>query len=187
MGISKGNSIIFVIHLSIEFLFLQQILPSLTMKSISILIFAALIMSGAADLPIGGGTVSGCCNKAGVPSHCLGLCTPVPSVARSLENRINACTEYDEDIEKCWDSYEKIREQPIPEPDTIEKSEPPVPEKKVKPVTKGQFLLIEVPELNVSSMLEKPAMHPWNETSRCGCCCSGSCCSLHPQCCCTPC
>ena len=76
---------------------------------------------GASDLPFGGGAVSGCCNKAGVPSHCLGLCSPVPSVARSLGNRINACTEYDEDIEKCWDSYEKIRKQPIPEPDTIGK------------------------------------------------------------------
>merc|ERR1712124_120059 len=130
MGISKGNSIIFVKHLSIEFLFLQQILPSLTMKSISILIFAALIMLGAADLPTGGG----------------------------------------------------IREQPIPEPDTIDESEPPVPEKKVKPVTKGQFLLIELPELN-----EKPAMEPWNATSRCGCCCRSDCCSLYPQCCCTPC
>ena len=61
-------------------------------------------------------------------------------------------------------------------------SEPPVPEKKVKPVTKGQFLLIELPELN-----EKPAMDTWNATSRCGCCCRSSCCSLHPQCCCTPC
>ena len=60
-----------------------------------------------------------CCINAGVPKDCLGLCTSVRSVARSLGNRINACTEYDEDIEKCWDSYEKIREQPIPEPDTI--------------------------------------------------------------------
>ena len=42
----------------------------------------------------------------------MGLCTPVRSVARSLGNRINACTEYDEDIETC-------REQPIPKPDKI--------------------------------------------------------------------
>ena len=42
----------------------------------------------------------------------MGLCTPVRSVARSLGNRINNCTEYDEDIDKCW-------EQPVPKPDKI--------------------------------------------------------------------
>merc|ERR1712198_213709 len=132
---SKGNSIIFVIHLSIEFLFLQQILPWFKMKSISILIFAALIMLGAADLPDGGdkASVKGCCVEAGVPNHCIGLCTPGQSVARSLRNRITSCTEYDEDIEKCW-------EQSIPTPDKIEKS-----------VTKVQFLLIELPDSNASN------------------------------------
>ena len=74
---------------------------------------------GAAYFPTGVQlSLSRCCTKAGVPSHCIGLCNPVRSVARSLGNRINACTEYDEDIEKCWDSYEKIREQRIPELDT---------------------------------------------------------------------
>ena len=53
-----------------------------------------------------------CCIKAGVPEHCMGLCTPVRSVARSLGNRINACTKYDKDIEKCW-------EHPNPKPDKI--------------------------------------------------------------------
>merc|ERR1712224_41731 len=160
MGISKGNSIILVKHLSIEFLFLQQILPWFRMKRISILIFAALIMLGAADLP---GLVSICCNKAGVPKHCMGLCTPVSSVARSLGNRINACTEYDEDIEKCWELKSKI--------DT---SEPPVPVKEVKPVTKGQFLLIELPDRNATQ-------------SRCSCCCASNCCYDPLNCCCTGC
>ena len=72
-------------------------------------------ITGAADLP---DPVSMCCNKAGVPKHCMWLCTPVSPEARSLGNRINDCTKYDEDIEKCWDSYEKIREQRIPELDT---------------------------------------------------------------------
>ena len=74
---------------------------------------------GAAYFPTGVQlSLSRCCTKAGVPSHCIGLCNPVRSVARSLGNRINECTEYDEVIEKCWDSYEKIREQRIPELDT---------------------------------------------------------------------
>ena len=130
-------------HQSIEFLFLQQILPWFRMKSISILIFAALIMlgkfywshcyllptigsinfsdtwkikfnffiSGAADHP-DLSYLSICCINAGVPEHCMGLCTPVRSVARSLGNRINACTKYDKDIEKCW-------EHPNPKPDKI--------------------------------------------------------------------
>ena len=61
---------------------------------------------GAADLgrlPKPKQALSACCTKAGVPKHCIGLCTPVQSAARSLGNRINACTEYDEDIEKCWE------------------------------------------------------------------------------------
>merc|ERR1711872_431699 len=159
MGISKGNSIIFVIHLSIEFLFLQQILPWFKMKSISILIFAGLIMLGAADLPDGGVKVSvkGCCVKAGVPNHCIGLCTPGQSVARSLGNRITACTEYDEDIEK---------------------SEPPVPVEEVKPVTKGQFLLIELPDSNARNA---------TQSRICSCCCNSSCCYDPLNCCCTGC
>merc|ERR1712126_41937 len=173
MGISKGNSIIFVIHLSIEFLFLQQILPWFKMKSISILIFAALIMLGAADLPDGGdkASVKGCCVEAGVPNHCIGLCTPGQSVARSLGNRITSCTEYDEDIEKCW-------EQSIPTPDKIEKSEPPVPVEEVKPVTKGQFLLIELPDSNASNA---------TQSRICSCCCNSSCCYDPLNCCCTGC
>ena len=69
---------------------------------------------GAADLPDGGdkASVKGCCVEAGVPNLCIGLCTPGQSVARSLGNRITSCTEYDEDIEKCW-------EQSIPTPDKI--------------------------------------------------------------------
>merc|ERR1712133_187181 len=118
---SKGNSIIFVIHLSIEFLFLQQSLPLFKMKSISILVFAALVMLGAA--------------KIRVPAH-----------------------------------------SPLLQPEEkTGKAEPPVQVEEVKPLTKGQFLLIEIPDRDATQ-------------SRCGCCCSASCgCSRPLDCCCTPC
>merc|ERR1712212_918985 len=97
---SKGNKIIFVIYISIQLLFPQQILPKFKMKSISILIFAAFIM--------------------------------------------------------------------------LDESEPPVPVEEVKPVTKGQFLLIELPDRNATQ-------------SRCSCCCQSSCCYDPLNCCCTGC
>ena len=53
-------------------------------------------------------------------------------------------------------------------------SEPPVPVKEVKPVTKGQFLLIELPDRNATQ-------------SRCSCCCASNCCYDPLNCCCTGC
>ena len=50
-------------------------------------------------------SVSECCVRAGVPDHCVGLCMAEPWVvpmSRSLGKRINACTKYDKDIQKCW-------------------------------------------------------------------------------------
>ena len=46
-----------------------------------------------------------CCEAAGVPEFCLGLCSPVDATARQ-ENRINACSKYDSVIEKCFQSAE---------------------------------------------------------------------------------
>merc|ERR1712126_611640 len=124
---SKGNSIIFVIHLSIEFLFLQQSLPLFKMKSVSILVFAALVMLGAAEIR--------------VPAHS----PPLGAVGKmGLAGKLG-------------------------------EAEPPVPVEEVKPLTKGQFLLIEIPDRDATQ-------------SRCGCCCSASCgCSRPLDCCCTPC
>ena len=46
-----------------------------------------------------------CCEAAGVPEFCLGLCSPVDATARQ-ENRINACSKYDATIENCFQSAE---------------------------------------------------------------------------------
>ena len=46
-----------------------------------------------------------CCEAAGVPEFCLGLCSPVDATARQ-ENRINACSKYDSVIDKCFQSAE---------------------------------------------------------------------------------
>ena len=60
-------------------------------------------MIGAGDEPkVRKDLVSECCVRAGVPDYCLGLCTQALPMSRSVGKRMNACTKYDEDIEKCW-------------------------------------------------------------------------------------
>ena len=56
-----------------------------------------------------------CCVQAGVPDYCKGLCIQAHPMSRSLGKLINACTKYDEDIEKCW----QLR--PVDTPDKVGK------------------------------------------------------------------
>lgn len=42
-----------------------------------------------------------CCEDFNVSESCLGLCSPADVMAGN-KNRLNACTQYDAIIEKCW-------------------------------------------------------------------------------------
>merc|ERR1712018_604548 len=45
-----------------------------------------------------------CCESAGVPDFCLGLCTPVDE--RSVVSKLNACSKYEAIIENCFQPEE---------------------------------------------------------------------------------